>query len=151
MKIDPDVIALVLRKLKERAKDTPVGSIDEDAIVREMEAEEDRRKEPPAKKPKRETVLVVADPDGLLAGKELVGWAIKTDEGVGIKTVPERLAGVVAAYRLTDKAKKAPVKKLGDMFDTIGKKIFAAKGLQKQNTVPAFVVALPNALPEAKG
>lgn len=115
-------------------------------IVQKLE-EESKTKEPEEEKPKKEKSqwgIIIADSEGKLRGKELIGWIVKFPESHSPFKVEEKIRSTIHNFNATKKGRKMPVKTIGQACEVIPSKMFKEQELGVQTKVPVQAIALDN-------
>lgn len=102
--------------------------------------------EPKTVPEKKQFIIVVADNDGLLTGKELVGWVLQLPEEEDMTSVSERLLKTAKAFNLSKKGRKHPVETLGELCEYVPARVFKEQKLFLKTKTPVLVVPMTNAL-----
>ena len=102
--------------------------------------------EPKAAPEKKQFIIVVADNDGLLTDKELVGWVLQLPEEENMLSVSEKLLKTAKAFNLSKRGRKHPVETLGELCEYVPSRIFKEQKLYLKTKAPVLVVPMTNAL-----
>ena len=138
MKADLEIIETVLKK--HDIEGAVLTQIRED-LVREIE----NNKTPREKAAKKDFVLLVSDPNGVIpADVELTGWAIQIDPEKSIEDVPDLLKKAGTFFNETPKGRKLGVESIGDLFENATGKAFSENGLFRKHREPVFVITTDN-------
>lgn len=144
-KVDLDLLQIVLERNSVDARLTAqiISDIQEELKLEKLEAEE---KEPVAKK---KYVFVASDPEGVLDGKELVGWVVQIPEDESEFSVEEKIFIAAAEYNRSKKGRRDPAKTVGEACERVPAKFFREQKLWVKNKEAAYLLSLSNALPSA--
>lgn len=138
MKADLEIIETVLKK--HDIEDSVLAQIRAE-LVQEIE----NNKTPREKATKKDFVLLVSDPNGVIPDDaELTGWAIQIDPKKGIKEIPDILKKIGTAFNDTPKGQKLPAESVGDLFETAPGKTFSENGIFRKHKDPVFVMVTNN-------
>jgi len=144
-KVDLDTLQIILERNEVDARLTAqiISDIQERIKLDKMEAEE---KEPPMKK---KYVFVASDPEGVLAGKELVGWVVQIPDDQSEFTVEEKIFMAAAEYNRSKKGRRDPAKTVGEACERVPAKLFREQQLWVKNKEAAYLLPTSNVLPSA--
>ena len=95
---------------------------------------------------KKQFVVLVADSDGELAEKELMGWVLQLPEDEPMQSVPEKIVRVAKAFNLSKKGRRYPVETVGETCENVSAKIFKEQKLWLKTKTPVLIVPIENAL-----
>lgn len=118
-------------------------------VLKEIQAAaaEEKEERAAAKGPKlkNQHVLIVSDPNGILSGTHLVGWALTIEEEAAPQAALDRVKLAIKGYNESRKGRKHPAKTLGEGIEATPRKFYktsnpAEKTLVK-NKVPVLVIA----------
>ena len=142
-KIDLEVVKRILKRADLE------GSVMNEILGELQSAVEDATSdadEPKAAPEKKQFIIVVADNDGLLKDKELVGWVVQLPEEDDMTSVSEKLLKTAKAFNLSKKGRKQPVETLGELCEYVPARIFKEQKLSLKTKTPVLVVPMANAL-----
>lgn len=144
-KIDLDLLQFVLEKNSVDARLTAqiLSDIQEQIKLEKMEEE---AREPAVKK---KYVFVASDPDGVLDGRELVGWVVQIPDDQSEFTVEERIFAATYEYNRSKKGRRDPAKTVGEACERVPAKLFRAQQIWVKNKEAAYLLPTRNALPTA--
>lgn len=144
-KIDLEILQMVLERNAVDARLTAriLSDLQEEIRLEKLEAEE---REPPVKK---KYVFLASDPEGVLDGKELVGWVVQIPADQSEYTVEERIFDAACEYNRSKKGRRDPAKTLGEACERVPAKIFRERKIWVKNKEAAYLLATSNALPSA--
>lgn len=144
-KIDLDLLQFVLERNSVDARLTAqiLSDIQEQMKIEKMEAEE---KDPPTKK---KYVFVASDPEGVLEGKELVGWVVQIPEDQSEFSVEERIFAATYEYNRSKKGRRDPAKTVGEACERVPAKLFREQKIWVKNKEAAYLLPTANILPGA--
>lgn len=143
-KVDLDLLQFVLERNSIDARLTAqiISDIQEQIKLEKMEAEE---REPPVKK---KYVFVASDPDGVLDGRELVGWVVQIPEDQSEFTVEERIYAATYEYNRSKKGRRDPAKTVGEACERVPAKLFRDQRIWVKNKEAAYLLSSRNVIPE---
>lgn len=143
-KIDIETLKFILQR-----KENDPRKISEimQEIEAELRAEEDEKaNRPPAVK--KQFSIVVADNEGVLVGKDLVGWVVQLPEDDSVTVAPERITRAAYEFNTTPRGRRMPVQTVGEACESVSAKFFKEQQVWVKTKVPVLVVAIPNAIPK---
>ncbi len=142
-KIDLEVVKRILKRadLESSVVSEILGELQ--SAVADAGSETDEPKVAPEKK---QFIIVVADNEGLLTGKEMVGWVLQLPEEDAMTSVTEKLLKTAKSFNLSKKGRKHPVETLGELCEYVPSRIFKEQKLSLKTKVPVLVVPMANAL-----
>lgn len=101
-------------------------------------------------KAKTQIALLVSDPTGALAGKDLVAWAFKIEGAGSPSTLVARIEAAASAYHMTKKGRLYPAKTIGEVIESVPRKHWATndEGTRTQvlTKTPVQVMTTSNSL-----
>ena len=144
-KVDLDLLQVVLERNSVDARLTAqiISDLQEEIKLEKLEAE---GREPTTKK---KYVFVASDPDGVLEGRELVGWVVQIPEDQSEYTVEERIVAATYEYNRSKKGRRVPAATIGEACERVPAKMFRKQGVWVKNKEAAFLLRTSNALPAA--
>jgi hypothetical protein len=119
------------------------------AIVEEMNeitqptADEDIK--PPA--PKKQFVVLLSDPAGALAGRDLTGWVVQIPENASPYSTTDRIFKGAYDFNASKKGRLLPAKSVGEALESASAKYFKESELWVKTKMPVAVVVTDNVLP----
>ena len=138
MKIDPHIVQDVLQK--HVADPDLIRRIFDDVL-----ADAEAQKTPREKQPKKNFVLVVSDPNGVIPkGTELTGWAVQIDEEKSILSIPDSLQRIAHDFNASKKGLKLPAKSIGEVFESAAAKHFNEHGVHRKHKEASFMIVTDN-------
>lgn len=102
--------------------------------------------EPKVAPVKKQFVVLVADSDGELVDKEMMGWVLQLPEDEPMQSVPEKIARVAKAFNLSKKGRRYPVETVGETCENVPAKIFKEQKLWLKTKTPVLIVPVDNDL-----
>ena len=111
-KIDLEVVKRILKRadLESSVMSEILGELQ--SAVADASSEDG---EPKAVPEKKQFIIVVADNEGLLTDKEMVGWVLQLPEEDAMTSVTEKLLKTAKSFNLSKKGRKHPVETLGEL------------------------------------
>ena len=121
-------------------------------IVEEMnqavEPEVDEEKPPGVKK---QFSIVVSDPDGVLIGKDLVGYVFQIPESESVTSTCDRMHKAAWEFNTTKKGRMMPAKSFADAVENVPAKLTKEQQIWVKTKAPVFVLRTDGEIPmEAK-
>ena len=122
MRIEIDEVESVL--IQNKVESTKVAAIlkDLNQVVKELKNEKD-----PTERQKWEYLIVLNDPEGHLAGKEIAGWVVQQVEGEDAGTALTRLVDASKEQNEKAKQKRSRINTLKEMFEGLKSKFTKSK------------------------
>lgn len=144
-KIDLDMLQVVLQRNSVDARLTAqiIADLQEELKIEKMEEAE---REPRTKK---KYVFVVSDPEGVLDGRELVGWVVQIPEDQSEFSVEERIFAATYEYNRSKKGRRDPARTVGEACERVPAKMFRAQQIWVKNKEAAYLLPTSNELPGA--
>lgn len=141
MKADIDLVKLVLQRNEIDARKT--AQILED-IHTELQANADEEQLPPIKK---QFVILVSDPNGVIGAHDLTGWVLQIPEDDNLFTTRDRIYKAAYDYNASPKGKRLPVKSVGEILEVVPSKFFKEHQTWVKTKEPVLLIPTPNAIP----
>lgn len=120
-------------------------------IVEEMniltQAESDGEKAPAVKK---QSVILVSDPEGRLPKADFVGWVLQIEESESVATTQDRISRAVYEFNTTKAGRLAPPKTVGEALEFVPAKHFKEVGLWVKTKIPVLMLKTDNTIPYEK-
>jgi len=141
-KVDIETLKFIVQRHEQDI--SKVNSIMKD-IALELKAEEEEKanRPPPVKK---QFVVVIADNEGALAGKDLPAWVVQIPEEDSVLTAPERLVRAAREFNTTPKGRRMPVESLGEACEVVSAKLFKEQDIWVKTKVPVLAIPHTNKL-----
>ena len=111
-----------------------------------VHGETDFNDEPKVAPVKKQYVVLVADSDGELVEKELMGWILQLPEDEPMQSVPEKVVRVAKAFNLSKKGRRYPVETVGETCENVSAKIFKEQKLWLKTKTPVLIIPVDNDL-----
>ena len=142
-KIELELVKRILKRadLENNVLSEIMGEL-QSAINEEAEIND----EPKTAPIKKQFVVLVADNEGVLAEKELVGWILQLPEDEPMQSVGEKVARVAKAFNLSKKGRRFPVETVGETCENVPSRIFKEQKLWLKTKEPVLLVPINNML-----
>jgi hypothetical protein len=127
-KIDPSLLREIVEELN---------------FVTQPDADEDIK--PPA--PKKQFVVLLSDPAGKLAAKDLTGWVVQIPEDASPHSTTDRIFKGAYDFNASKRGRLLPVKSIGEALESGSAKYFKEAELWVKTKMPVAVVVTDNVLP----
>lgn len=128
-KVAPEVI----REIVEEMNEVTAPAADEDI-------------KPPA--PKKQHVILLSDPSGILPTKDLTGWVVQIPENASPFSTVERILKGAYDFNASKKGRLLPVKTVGEALESASAKYFKEAELWVKTKLPVAVMVTDNVLPK---
>ncbi len=127
-KIEPSLLREIVQAMNEAAQ----PAADEDI-------------KPPA--PKKQFVVLLSDPEGKLAKKDLTGWVVQIPESASPHSTTDRIFKGAYDFNASKRGQLLPVKSIGEALESGSAKYFKESELWVKTKTPVAVVVTDNVLP----
>lgn len=118
-------------------------------VIEEMnfavQPEADGEEAPPALK--KQFVILVSDPAGLMPRRDLVGWVLQIPDSESPATTLDRIFRSSYDYNTTKKGRLLPVKTVGEAVENVPAKFFKEADLWVKTKTPVLVLRSDNEIP----
>lgn len=141
-KVDIDIVKKALLNEVKESTEKVMRAIEK--MIRQMEEEADEKS--PA--PKKQFVIVVSDPNGVLKETELVGWVLQIPEDASPSTTLDAAHQAAYAFNQTPKGRRLGVEKFGEAMEIVPQKIFKEHNVFVKTKEPVQVVVTDNKIPK---
>jgi hypothetical protein len=101
---------------------------------------------PPA--PKKQFVVLLSDPEGKLAKKDLVGWVVQIPEDASPHSTTDRIFKGAYDFNASKRGRLLPVKSVGEALESGSAKYFKESELWVKTKLPVAVMITDNVLPK---
>lgn len=101
---------------------------------------------PPA--PKKQFVIILSDPAGRFAGKDVTGWVCQIPENASPFSTMDRVFKGAYDFNASKKGRMLPVKSIGESLESVSAKYFKESELWVKTKLPVGVVFTDNVLPK---
>lgn len=145
-KIDVETLKFILQRNEPDVR--KVAEIMQE-IEMELKAEEEEKanRPPPVKK---QFSIVLSDPDGALADKDLTGWVVQIPEDDSVTVAPDRIISAAYEFNTTPKGRRMPIETIGEACEAVSAKIFKEHNVWIKTKVPVLAVPVANKIPTEK-
>ena len=142
-KIDVEILKFILQRNEPDTR--KVNEIMQE-VTMELKAEEEERADrpPPVKK---QFSIVLADNEGLLDDKDLVGWIVQIPEDDSVTVAPERIIRAAYEYNATPRGRRMPIETIGEACEAVAAKFFKEQNIWVKTKVPVLAITTPNQIP----
>jgi hypothetical protein len=132
MKKHPEITPPVLREIIEEMNAVTQPADGEDVA-------------PPA--PKKQFVVILSDPSGMLPKKDLTGWVVQIPENASPFSTMDRVCKGAYDFNASKKGRLLPVKSIGEALESVSARCFKEAELWAKTKMPVAVVVTDNVLP----
>lgn len=131
------------------------NNLDQDTIVKilkdiehqaQVVAEEEKALRDPIVK--KQFIIVLSDPSGILPEEDIVGWVTQIPEMDNPGTVIERIKRSAYEYNISKKGRRHPVKSIGEACEAVGQKFQKEQDISIKTKLPVTVLRTDNVLPK---
>lgn len=145
-KIDIETLKFILQR-----NESDIRKVAEimNEVELELKAEEEERalRPPPVKK---QFVMLVSDPEGILAEKDMVGWVAQIPEDDSIASTASRIHSAAYEHNATPKGARMPVETIGEACEVVPAKLFKEQSIWIKSKTPLLIVPTSNKIPTDK-
>jgi hypothetical protein len=145
-KIDIETLRFILQR-----NESDIRKVAEimNEVELELKAEEEERalRPPPVKK---QFVMLVSDPEGILDKKDMVGWIAQIPEDDSVATTASRIHSAAYEYNATPKGARMPVETVGEACEVVPAKLFKEQSIWVKSKTPLLIVPVENKIPTEK-
>lgn len=117
----------------------------------EQQAEAEAEAEKATREPtvKKQFVMILSDPAGVIPAKQdFVGWIAQIPEDDPIGDTVDRLVRASYEHNISKKGRKYPVKTIGEACEAVGTRFLKEQGLSIKTKTPVSVIITDNKIPE---
>lgn len=97
---------------------------------------------------KKQYVVLVSDPDGVMPEQELAAWVLQLPEDASPLSLQERVHKAAYDFNATRRGRKLPVETIGEAFESVPAKQFGEVDLWVKTKTPVLVLTTTNKLPK---
>ncbi|MBI5771054.1 MAG: hypothetical protein HZA93_24975 [Verrucomicrobia bacterium] len=97
---------------------------------------------------KKQFVILVSDPDGLMPKRDLVGWVLQIPESESPATTQDRIFRTTYDFNTTKKGRLLPAKTVGESLEAIPAKFFKEADVWVKTKTPVLVLKTDNEIPK---
>jgi len=145
-KIDVESVRTILARNEPDIR--KVNEIMQDIQMQIQAEEEERANRPPPVK--KQFSIVLSDPEGELADKDIVGWVVQIPEEDSPTAAPERIIRAAYEFNTTPKGRRLPVQTIGEACEIVTAKLFKEQNVWVKTKVPVLALGVPNQIPTEK-
>jgi hypothetical protein len=142
-KIEINQVAEILKKNKADPK-LLRSVIEEMNLLAQAAQEADEDKPKPVKK---QNVILISDPDGLLLEQDLVGWVLQIPDYESPVTTLDRIYRSTHEFNASKKGRLYPAKTVGEAIENVPAKIFNEAGVWVKTKIPVLALRTNNLIP----
>ncbi len=142
-KIDVETLKMILQRNESDIQ--KINAVMQD-IQQELDAEEEERanRPPPIKK---QFSILLSDPDGSFAEKDLVGWVVQVPEDDPVNIAPSKIIQAAYEFNTTPKGRRMPVETIGEACEVVTAKLLKEQNVWVKTKAPVLVVPVANKIP----
>lgn len=97
---------------------------------------------------KKQYVVLVSDPDGVMTEQELAAWVLQLPEDASPLSLQERVFKAAYDFNATRRGRKLPVETIGEAFESVPAKNFKEVEVTVKTKTPVLVLTTTNKLPK---
>jgi len=118
------------------------------SMICDMTADENdgAEEKPPAVK--KQFVILVSDPAGVLTRHDLVGWVGQIAENESPATTQDRIHQAAYDFNVTKRGRLCPVQTVGEAIENVKSKQFKEHGIWIKTKEPVLVLRTNNEIPK---
>lgn len=145
-KVDVDLVKMVLQRnaLEDGRVAKILSDINEEIAAQEEEAE---MKPPPVKK---QFVVIASDPEGVLEGKDLVGWVVQIPEEDSPYVALDRMVRAAYEHNQTPKGRRMSLKTIAEIAEHCTAKALKEQNIWVKTKEPVYLVRTDGGVPMDK-
>lgn len=141
-KVDLDLVKYVLQK--NELEPRRVASIIEDL---EQESKALQQENQAALRVKKQFVMIVSDPEKVLAGKELTGWIVQIPEEEDPSSAIERIQRGAHDFNASPKGRRMPVESVGEACEVVAARFFKEHNVWIKTKEAHWLIPTDNKIP----
>lgn len=96
---------------------------------------------------KKQFVVLVSDPDGLLPKQDFVAWVLQIPENESVATTQDRIFRSAYDFNATKKGRLMPVKTVGEAIENVPAKFFKEADVWIKTKTPVLMLKTDNQIP----
>lgn len=97
---------------------------------------------------KKQFVVLVSDPTGLLKKHDFAGWVLQIPEEESPATIQARIFKTAYDYNATKKGRLYPAKTVGETIENVPAKLFKEADVWIKTKTPVLVLTTDNEIPK---
>jgi hypothetical protein len=97
---------------------------------------------------KKQSVIIISDPENTLPTRDYVGWVIQIPEVDSPSTTLDRVFRAAYEFNTTKKGRLLPVKTVGEAIENVPAKFFKEAELWTKTKTPVLVIKTDNDIPK---
>lgn len=117
------------------------------AMLADMQ--EPKEEKPPAVR--KQFVVLVSDPMGIMPKDDLVAWVLQIPDNESVATVQDRIHRTAYDFNATKKGRQLPVQTVGEAIENIKAGMFKEADVWVKTRTPVLVVKTSNEIPNTPG
>lgn len=139
-KIDVNLVAEILKK-------NEVSPAILRRVVEEMylAVQPEAGDSPPAIK--KQFVILVSDPEGVMPKTDLVGWVLQIPDNESVATTTERVVQAAYGFNASKKGQLLPVKTISETIENVPAKFFKERDTWVKTKTPVLILKTDNQIP----
>lgn len=99
---------------------------------------------------KKQFVILISDPDGLLPKTDFAGWVLQIPDDESVVTTQDRIHRAVYEFNTTKKGRLLPPKTVGEAIENVPTKHFKEVDLWVKTKTPVLMLRTDNSIPDDK-
>lgn len=117
-------------------------------VIEEMNLVVQPEGDEPAPVVKKQFVVLVSDPDGMLPKSDFVAWVLHIPENESVATTQDRILRSAYDFNCTKKGRLLPVKTMGEAIENVPAKFFKEADVWVKTKTPVLVLRTDNQIPK---
>ena len=142
-KIDVETLKFILQRNEPDIR--KVSAVMQEIALELQADEEERANRPPVIK--KQFAIILADADGTLAERDIVGWIAQIPEDDSVATAPAKIVNAAYEFNTTPKGRRMPVETIGEACEAVSAKIFKEQNIWIKTKVPVLAIVVDNKIP----
>jgi len=142
-KIDVETLKFILQRNEPDIR--KVAAVMQE-IEMELKAEEEEKANRPAPV-KKQYSIILSDPDGSLANKDIVGWVVQIPEDDAVTCAPRKIIQAAYEFNTTPKGRRMPCETIGEACEAVSTKLLKEQNIWVKTKAPNFAIPVPNKIP----
>lgn len=140
-KVDIDLVKMILQR--NNIDTNKVNDIIRE-VAEQTETELSEEKPPVTKK---QFVILVSDPKGILAEHDLIGWVCQIPEEDSPSATAERIIRAAYDFNTTPKGRRLPLESVGEACEVVPTRILKEHNIWVKTKEPILIVTTDNVIP----